>query len=90
MDPLYITIGLVVFGLAGIGGGIWLWRNAAKVTADARHDLSEMFQSAIPEVFQQPTSNNGAKGTAVGFIGFGIIFLVLGILGGLYGYPTLT
>lgn len=76
VTTLLINLGLVAIGVVAITAGVLTYRNAERITQDARRMLSDMFESSMPQLFQQPTGSHGARGTGIGFGIAGAILIV--------------
>lgn len=86
MSPDAVNIILGVIGAIAIIAGILTFRNAERITLDARRTLSEMFEASRPELFAEPTSPSGARGTGIGIIVFGLILVSVVVISAIVGF----
>lgn len=85
MTPLLIDLGLAAIGVVAIVAGVITYRNAERITQDARRVLTEMFESVIPQVFAEPTSPRGAQGAGIGFVILGVALVVTAAVAAVLG-----
>lgn len=82
---MLVNVVLIVIGAVAAIAGVITVRNADNITDGARQTLSEMFEASRPELFAEPTSSAGARGTGIGFVIFGLVLIGIGVMAAILG-----